>query len=56
MLKRIWLMILTKSNKQDNFIPLKFVLNLHRKRCNQKKKYDLYQQIKNLINTDIISN
>lgn len=53
----IWLMILTKLNKQDNFILLKFVLNLHRKKVlNQKKKYDLYQQIKKLINTDIISN
>ena len=43
-----------KSIKQDNFILLKFVLNLHEKDY-KSKKYDLYQQIKT-INTDIISN
>ena len=38
----IWLMILTKSNKQDNFILLKFVLNLHRKKGAQSKKNMIY--------------
>jgi len=38
----IWLMILTKSNKQDNFILLKFVLNLHRKKVLNQKKNMIY--------------